>query len=222
VENRRIAIAFLAAYVVLSAADIVAELADQTLLPRLLPLFLMPLLAGFSWSSGPRPPIVRWVLVGLGFAWLGDSLGDPLLLKIAFFFGTQLAYCLAFRPYWRSSLLARPTARIVYAAVLGALVVAVSLRASGLLAAVLVYGASLALTVALASGVSRLATAGALTFLVSDLVLAYGAFIDPPAEPVVDALVMATYLSAQLMIALATRRAAATRGATEGAVVPRR
>ena len=197
------------------------ELADQALPARLLPLFLMPLLAGFLWFSGPRPMIVRWVLVGLGFAWLGDAFGDPLLLKIAFFFGTQLAYCLAFQPFWRCSLLARPTARIVYAAALGALVVAVSLQATGLLAAVLVYGASLALTVALATGVSRLATAGALTFLVSDLVLAYGAFIDRPTAPAVGAVVMATYLPAQLMIVLATRRVATARGATERAVTTR-
>jgi YhhN-like protein len=222
VGTRRIAIAFLVAYVGLSVADVLAELADQALTAGLLPLFLMPLLVGFLWSSGPRPVIVRWVLVGLGFAWLGDWLGDPLLLKIIFFFGTQLAYCLAFRPYWRSSLLARPTARVVYAAGLGALVVAVSLRASGLLAAVLVYGASLALTVALATGVSRLAAAGALTFLVSDLVLAYGAFVAPPPSPIVSAVVMATYLPAQLMIVLATRRAAAAPGATEGTDIPRR
>jgi hypothetical protein len=223
VGTRRVAIAFLVAYVGLSMVDVVAELADRSSLTGPLMMVLMPLLVGFLWSSGPRTAIASWVLVGLGFAWLGDAFGDPLLLKIAFFFGTQVAYCLAFRPYWRSSLLARPTARIVYAAGLGVLVVAVSLRASSLLAAVLVYGASLALTVALATGVSRLATAGALTFLVSDLVLAYGAFIDPPAEPVVDALVMATYLSAQLMIALATGRVAnRSRGATERAVTTRR
>ena len=157
------ATACLAAYAVLSVADVVAELTDQSLLTRLLPVALMPLLAGFLWWSGPRDAVARWVLVGLGFAWLGDSLGDPLLVKIAFFLGAQLAYCLAFRPRWRSSLLARPGPRIAYAVGLGALVVVVSLQAGSLLVAVLVYGASLALMVALATGVSRLATVGALT-----------------------------------------------------------
>lgn len=222
-EPRRIAIACLTAYVVLAVADVVAELTDQALLPRLLPVALMPLLAGFLWWSGPRATVVRWVMVGLGFAWLGDSLGDPLLLKLIFFLGTQVAYCLAFRRHWRSSLLVRPAARIAYAVGLGALVVAVSLQASGLLAAVLVYGASLALTVALATGVSRLATVGALTFLVSDLVLAYGAFVDPPAAPIVSAVVMTTYLLAQLLIVLAVRRVATvTAGSAEGFIAQRR
>ncbi len=220
-ERRRIATAFLVAYVVLSIADVVAELTDQLLLTRLLPVAQMPLLAGFLWWSGPRDAVVRWVLVGLGFAWLGDTLGDPLLLKIAFFLGTQLAYCLAFRPRWRSSLLARPGPRIAYAVGLGALVVAVSLQASSLLVAVLVYGASLALTVALATGVSRLTTVGALTFLVSDLALAYGAFINPPAAPAVDAVVMATYLAAQLLIVLGVRRTAVAAGPTPDAVAGR-
>ncbi|HZA73732.1 MAG TPA: lysoplasmalogenase family protein, partial [Propionibacteriaceae bacterium] len=101
-ETRRMAIAFLVAYVGLSIVDVVAELADRSGLTGLLMMVLMPVLAGFLWSSGRRTAIVSWVLVGLGFAWLGDAFGDPLLLKIAFFFGTQLAYCLAFRPYWRS------------------------------------------------------------------------------------------------------------------------
>ncbi len=220
-ELRRLATACLAAYAVLSVADVVAELTDQSLLTRLLPTVLMPLLAGFLWWSGPRDAVTRWVLVGLGFAWLGDTLGDPLLLKIAFFFGAQLAYCLAFRPRWRLSLLARPGPRIAYAVGLGALIIMVSLQASSLLVAVLVYGASLALTVALATGVSRLATVGALTFLISDLALAYGAFIDPPAAPVVDAVVMATYLAAQLLIVLGVRRTAVAAGPTPDAVAER-
>jgi len=221
VEPRPGASVCLAAYAGLSVVDVVAELTDQSLLTRLLPVVLMPLLAGFLWWSGPRDAVARWVLVGLGFAWLGDSLGDPLLLKIGFFFGTQLAYCLAFRPRWRFSLLARPGPRIAYAVGLAALIIAVSLQASSLLVAVLVYGASLALTVALATGVGRLATVGAVTFLVSDVTLAYGAFIDPPAAPVVDAVVMATYLAAQLLIVLGIRRTAVATDPTPDAVAGR-
>ncbi len=219
---RRAATACVATYAVLSVADVAAELTDQSMLTRLLPVALMPLLAGFLWLSGPRDAVTRWVLVSLGFAWLGDSLGDPILVKIAFFFSAQVAYCLAFRPRWRSSLLARPGPGIAYAVGLGALVVGVSLQAGSLMVAVLVYGASLALMLALATGVSRLATVGALTFLVSDLLLAYGAFIDPPTSPTVGALVMTTYLVAQLLIVLGVRRkAAATTGPTTEAVAGR-
>jgi YhhN family len=223
VDLRRIATVCLAAYAALAVADVVAELLDHALLIRLLPIALMPLLAGFLWWSGPRDAVTRWGLVALGFAWLGDTLGDPLLLKIAFFFGTQLAYCLAFRRRWHLSLLARPGPRIAYAVGLGALIIAVSLQASSLLFAVVVYGASLALTVALATGVNRLAAVGAITFLVSDLALAYGAFVDPPAAPAVSALVMSTYLTAQLLLVLGVRRMTpATTGPTTEAVAGRR
>ena len=68
----------------------------------------MPLLAGFLWWSVRVRPWPAGCCSALAFAWLGDCLGDPLLVKIIFFFGTQVAYCLAFRPRWRSSLLAGP------------------------------------------------------------------------------------------------------------------
>jgi uncharacterized membrane protein YhhN len=207
-KRPRLATVLLAGYVGLSLLDVTAELTDRQLLARLLMLLLMPVLAGHLWLSGARGPLARWVLVGRGFAWLGDGFGDPLLLKLVFFLGTQIAYSLAFRPYWRSSVLARPVARVLYAVVLGALIVVVSLQAGELLVAVAVYGASLALMVALATGVSRLAAVGAVSFLVSDTVLGYGAFVDPPATPAVRALVMATYLGAQLLIVLAVRREA--------------
>jgi uncharacterized membrane protein YhhN len=221
-KRRRLATVLLAAYVGLSLLDVTAELTDQQLLARVLMLLLMPVLAGHLWLSGARGPLARWVLLGLGFAWLGDGFGDPLLLKLVFFLGTQIAYALAFRPYWRSSVLTRPVARILYAAVLGALIVVLSLQASELLVAVAIYGTSLALMVALATGVSRLAAVGAVSFLVSDTVIGYGAFLDPPPTPGLRALVMVTYLAAQLLIVLAVRRRAAAAGSGDGGVGGRR
>jgi uncharacterized membrane protein YhhN len=208
VRHRRVAAVSLVAYVVVAVADVLAELSDAYLLTRLLPVLLMPLLAGFLWWSAPRTTVARWVLLALGFAWLGDCLGYALLVKIIFFFGTQVAYCLAFLPRWPYSLLRRPGPLTAYAVVSGALIAAVSLRAGPLSIPVIVYGISLVLMIALATGVSRLTTLGAVVFLVSDLVLAYGVFVDPPASPVNRAAVMATYLLAQLMIVLGTRRQA--------------
>jgi hypothetical protein len=92
VRHRRAATVSLAAYVVLVPADVLAELNDAYLLSRILPVLLMPLLAG-SLCDGRR---------------------------------------------------------------------------------------------------SRLATLGGVIFLVSDLVLAYGAFVDPPASAGTRALIMAT------------------------------
>jgi uncharacterized membrane protein YhhN len=209
VRHRRAAAASLVAYLVVAAADVLAELSDAYLLARLLPVLLMPLLAGFLWWSAPRTTVARWVLLALGFAWLGDCLGYALLVKIIFFFGTQVAYCLAFRPRWRYSLLRQPGPLTAYAVVTAVLLAVVSSRAGPLAIPVIVYGISLVLMIALATGVSRLATVGGVIFLVSDLVLAYGAFVDPPASAATRALIMATYLSAQLMIVLGTRRQAA-------------
>jgi uncharacterized membrane protein YhhN len=214
---RRAATAVLAAYAVLSLVDVAAELTGQLLLTRVLMLVLMPLLAGHLWLSGAGGPLSRWVLVGLGFAWLGDGFGDPLLLKIIFFLGTQAAYALGFRRYWRSSVLARPVARVLYGAAVGALIVGLSTQAGGLAVAVMVYGASLALMLALATGVNRLVAVGAVSFLVSDAVLAYAAFVAPSPTPVLRAVVMATYLVGQLLIVLGVRReAAAAQGSGDG------
>ena len=209
VAHRGAAAVSLAAYVVLAAADVLAELGDAYLLTRILPVLLMPLLAGFLWWSAPRTTVARWVLLALAFSWLGDCLGYDLLVKIIFFFGTQVAYCLAFRPRWRYSLLRRPIPLTAYAVVMAVLIAAVSSRAGPLAIPVVVYGLSLVLMIALATGVSRLATLGGVIFLISDLVLAYGAFVDPPASAGVRALIMATYLSAQLLIVIGTGRQAA-------------
>ena len=194
-RHRRAATVSLVAYGVVAVADVLAELGDAHLLTRILPVLLMPLLAGFLWWSAPRTTVARWVLLALAFAWLGDCLGDPMLLKIVFFFITQVAYCLAFRSRWRYGLLARPVPLAVYAGVMAVLIAAVSLQTGPLWMAVIGYGASLALMIALATGVSRVATVGAVTFLVSDLVLAYGVFVDPPASSVNRALVMAATYS---------------------------
>jgi uncharacterized membrane protein YhhN len=219
-----VAVVSLVGYGVIAIADVLAELGDAYLLTRILPVLLMPLLAGFLWWSAPRTTVARWVLLALAFAWLGDCLGDPLLLKIGFFFITQVAYCLAFRSRWRYGLLARPVPLAVYAGVMAVLIAAASFQAGPLWPAVIGYGASLALMVALATGVSRVATLGAVVFLVSDLVLAYGVFVDPPASSVNRALVMASYLLAQLLIVLGTRRqaAAAIAQPTPGLVSGRR
>ena len=223
-RHRQAATVSLVAYGVVATADVLAELTDASLLTRILPVLLMPLLAGFLWWSAPRTTVARWVLLALAFAWLGDWLGDPLVLKIGFFFITQVAYCLAFQSRWRYGLLARPVPLVVYGVVMAVLIAAASIQAGPLWAAVLGYGASLALMVALATGVSRVATVGAVVFLISDLVLAYGIFVDPPASSVNRALVMATYLLAQLLIVLGTQRqaTAAVAQPTPGVVASRR
>ena len=150
------------------------------------------------------------------FAWLGDCLGFSVLLKIIFFVGTQIAYCVAFWPLRNRSLLAHRTPLVIYVVVMTAVVIFVATRAQALVVPVIIYGLLLSLMVALASGVSRLTAAGAVLFLISDLILGYEFFLSTADSPLLGALVMGTYLPAQLLIVLGVVRHAAIEQPPEG------
>ena len=79
---------------------------------------------------------------------------------------------------------------------------------------VIIYGLLLSMMVALASGVNRLAATGAVMFLVSDLILGYEFFLSTAESPLLGALVMGTYLPAQLLIRARRRQAHSDRAAT--------
>jgi uncharacterized membrane protein YhhN len=208
VNRSRRARACLVGYVVVSFADVVGELVHHSALVAGLPMILMPLLAGFLWWSSPPSRLRTVTLVALGFSWLGDWLGDPMLVKIIFFLGAQIAYCVALWPGRRRGLLRRPKALVAYALGMITLTGLVASQADALWLPVVVYGTSLFLMVALASGISRLTLIGALLFVGSDLTIAYGAFLDPAAERN-GALIMASYLTAQLLLVIGPRRWAA-------------
>jgi len=162
----------------------------------------MPLLAWCCWTAAPRrTQLVILVLVALGFSWLGD-LSTAVLIKIGFFLLAQIVYVVAFRPYWRRSLIARPPLLIAYGIVIAVPIVVVAAAAGPLAASVAVYGASLAAMAVLATGVNRLTGAGGAFFLVSDIVLAVEIFVAPGAIPHAVFVNMALYLPAQLMITL--------------------
>ena len=162
----------------------------------------MPLLAWCCWTAAVRRTrLVILVLVALGFSWLGD-LSAPVLIKIGFFLIAQIVYVVAFRPYWRLSLIARPPLVIAYGIGLAALVGVVAAAAGPLAGPVAVYGASLAVMAVLATGVSRLTGFGGALFLISDIVLAVELFVAPGAIPYALFVNMALYLPAQLMITL--------------------
>ena len=192
-----------------SIGDVVAELLHYQALVATLPMILMPLLAGYLWWSSPPSRLRTVTLVALGFSWLGDWLGDPMLVKIIFFLGAQIAYCVALWPGRRRGLLSRPGPLVAYAVGMIALIGLVASQAGALWLPVVVYGTSLFLMVALASGISRLTLIGALLFVASDLTIAYGAFLDPAAAERNGALIMASYLTAQLLLVLGPRRWAA-------------
>ncbi len=215
--RRRAAWVCVAAYAVLSIVDVVGEARAIPVLVFALPLILMPLLAAFTLLTVRRSQIRSLLLVALIFAWLGDCLGFSALLKIIFFLGTQIAYCVAFWPMRSRSLLARRGPLIGYALLMIAVVIFVATRSQALALPVIIYGLLLSLMVALASGVGRLATAGAVLFLISDLILGYDFFLSSTDSPLLGALVMGTYLAAQLLIVLGVVRHAAIEQPPEGA-----
>jgi hypothetical protein len=200
VRRRRAAGGFLVGYAVATGLDLLAELTGLRALAALLPIILMPLLAGYLVSAVPRTRMVAWVVGALGFSWLGDTLGFALLFKIAFFLGAQVCYAVAFWPLRRRSLFGNRATSIGWVVGFGGLVLFVSAHAGAVGPPVAIYGASLGLMIGLATGVHRLTAIGAVLFLVSDLALAWQFFFDRSAGRVNDFLVMATYLPAQLLI----------------------
>ena len=189
-------------FALVAAVDLVAELAGWPPVELVCRLLLMPLLAWSCWTAAARRGrLVILVVVALGFSWLGD-LSDAVLIKIVFFLVAQIVYIVAFRPYWRRSLITRPTLLIAYGIALAGLIGVVAAAAGPLAGPVAVYGASLAVMAVLATGVSRLTGIGGALFLVSDIVLAVELFVAPGAIPYALFANMALYLPAQLMITL--------------------
>lgn len=202
ISVRRVAAgrACLLAYAVAAVIDVDAELAGRRLLTFVLPVVLMPLLTAYLVLSLPRTRRTTLLAVGLFFAWLGDSIPGPPLVMIATFLVTQTAYCFAFAPRWRRSLVARPVQLIAYAVPMLGLIFLLAGRAGDLAVPVAIYGALVATMVALASGVGWRCSLGGAAFLASDTVLGYGLVIDPTDRPLADAFVMATYSLGQLLI----------------------
>ena len=199
----------IAAYAVLSIVDVVGEALAIPLLIFAVPVFLMPLLAAFTLLTMRRSQVRSLLLVALIFAWLGDWLG---------FSSSAQDRVLRRHPdrLLRGILAAAPPEPARAPRAVDDLrrgdVGGGDLRrhpAQTLVVPVIIYGVLLSLMVALASGVNRLAAAGAALFLISDLILGYEFFLSTADSPLLGALVMATYLPAQLLIVLGVVRNAA-------------
>ncbi|GAA1739965.1 hypothetical protein GCM10009809_39360 [Isoptericola hypogeus] len=193
----------------LAVLHLVAQVAEADDLARVTQWALMPLLAAVAWcaTAAPRPRLVRLVLVALGFSWLGDTVpalfsGDTaFLVMVAGFLVAQVVYAAAFWPYRRASLARRPWLLLPYVVTAGLLVGACAPGApGGMLAAVVVYGLCLVTTAVLATGVHPLAGIGGAVFLVSDAMIALGAFTDWFAPPAAGFWVMLTYVAGQALI----------------------
>jgi uncharacterized membrane protein YhhN len=200
--RRRSSRVALGCFVTVAVVDLVAEFFGWQPIALVCRILLMPLLAWCCWSAAVRRTrLVILVLIALGFSWLGD-LSAPVLIKISFFLIAQILYIVAFRPYWRRSVIARPPVLIVYGIALAALIGVVTAAAGPLAVPVAVYGTSLAVMAVVATGVGRLTGIGGALFLISDIVLAVELFVAPGVIPYALFVNMALYLPAQLMITL--------------------
>ncbi|WP_084690340.1 lysoplasmalogenase [Oerskovia turbata] len=216
--RRRPAALAAAAFLVLSAVHLGAHLAGAEQLAEVTQWFVMPLLALVVWvatSGGRRTLLVRWTLVALGFSWLGDSAPDlssgdvSFLTMVGFFLLAQLAYAAAFWPCRGQSLLRRPLVLVPYGLALGVLVAVCAPHAGPLLVPVMVYGVCLTVMAVLSTGVNRVAGVGGAIFLVSDALIALGAFVPGFAVPgplSSGFWVMLTYLAGQALLVVGILR----------------
>lgn len=200
-----------AVFGVLAAVHLVAQLVGADGVANVSQWFLMPVLASVLWmSTGPgRSRLVILTLVALGLSWMGDTAPDltdgdvSFLMMVGFFLLAQIAYIAAFAPYGRAEIWGRRRRSTIGCLVaVGLLILACAPGAGPLLVPALLYGAALGAMAILAAGVDRRVAVGGVLFLVSDGMIALGAFADwfsPPAE---GFWVMVTYIAAQVLIVL--------------------
>jgi len=206
-----------AALGVVTAAHLVAQVADAGDLANVTQWFLMPLLAGLVWlaaGSGRATRLVRLTVVALLLSWMGDTAPDVVpddlsfVTMLGFFLLAHVAYLAAFWPLRREGVLGRRPALVVaYALVLVALVAVCAPGADELLVPVVVYGATLSAMAVLAT-FDRRAAVGGVAFIVSDSLIALNAFVDGFDLPGYGFWVMFTYVAAQVLLTLGVLRVA--------------
>lgn len=199
----------IAAFVVCSVLDLIAEAAGLDGAAFCLRLLVMPLLIGVLLSA--RPVLSRTVVLMVGalvLSWLGDTAGGASnLAKLVLFLIAQFFLIAAFWPHRRDSLLRRRWAALALVAAAGTVAVVMISRAGDLAVPIAVYGASLVTMAILATGISRRAGLGGLLFLVSDSLLGVSWFFHSVSDNLLDFLIMLTYLSAQGLLVWGVIRA---------------
>ncbi|MGE9782756.1 lysoplasmalogenase family protein [Janibacter sp. G368] len=153
--------------------------------------------------------------LALLLSWLGDTLPRFVAegsaagfgLMLGCFLLAQLAYAAALAPFvGRSIVCTRPALLAPYVLALVVLVAVTAGGAGAMLPAVVVYGLAIVTMAVLATGLDRVATVGAIVFLVSDALIALRAFADVEL-PLHSVLVMLTYVVGQgLLVAAIAHR----------------
>ncbi|ATG51432.1 lysoplasmalogenase [Brachybacterium vulturis] len=201
----------------IALVHLAAQLLGNVPLAGLTQVLLMPLLAAALWAgtTAPRPLMVRLALVALGFSWLGDVIprfvgGEPGFLgMLGSFLVAQLVFALAFWPRRGRSVLRSPLKVLPYLAVAVSIIVLCAPGAGSLLPTVTVYAAAIGAMAVLATGMGRRGGLGGALFVLSDALIALRAFgvLTLPAH---ETWVMATYITAQVLLILAVRSVSRT------------
>lgn len=209
-------LAAVAGFGAVGLAHLVAQLTGPEALRVWTQVAVMPLLAAvvLTATKPPRSHLQRWLLLGLGMSWLGDSVPrfvteHSFLLMVTFFLLAQVAYVVAFWPARRESV-AAPSSRgwpwplLGYVLALALLLVWCVPGAGPLLVPAVVYGVVLVAMAVLATGVHRLVAVGGILFVVSDGLIALDAFSAWYELAGHGFLVMVTYLAAQAFLVAGT------------------
>ncbi|GAB3479513.1 lysoplasmalogenase [Nocardiopsis coralliicola] len=207
---RRALRAAAAVFAAVAAAHLAGHLLGLAGWDRPTQVLLMPALAlcVLAATRAPRPRTVRLLLAALAFSWLGDTLpglaaeDTAFLLMVGGFLVAQAVYLAVFLPHRGASVLHRHRwALAPYAGFVALLVWLCAPHAGGLLVPVLLYGLLLGAMAVLATGLGPWTAAGGALFLVSDALIALGAFVPGFTLPSSGFWVMATYIAAQTLIA---------------------
>jgi uncharacterized membrane protein YhhN len=204
------------AYAVVGAINVVAEGTSSTGIADVTKVLLMPLLLAWllAYNSGRFTPPIRWLALGVVFAWFGDLLlmgsGDLFFIGgIAAFLVMQVCYIVAFTRVPGPGLVrAWKIALIPFVAVWLLLNVLVSPGVGGLRIPVVIYSVVLvSMSVAALDLVIRVpqdkgwrVAIGAALFVTSDAFIALTAFGPLSESAATSTLIMATYIVAQGMI----------------------
>lgn len=211
----------LVGYALVGLLNVIAELTSSTSMSHVTKPLLMPLLALWLiayWraaeSAAPLPRELRWLLAGIGFAWLGDlslmGSGDAFFMGgIAVFLLMQVCYIVAFTRVEGPGLVrAWKIALIPYVMAWLGINALVSSGVGALRIPVLIYSvvlitmavAALDLVIRVPQDKGWRVAIGAAVFVVSDAMIALTAFGPLTESPGLSAFVMATYIVAQGMI----------------------
>lgn len=207
--------------VVITAVHLIALLADSVVIAALSQVLLMPALALvlLVLPRDDRGPAWPWALGALAGSWVGDSLprvvpeDAEFLAMVGGFAVAQVLWIVAFTrvPRGRS-----PMAWTLLLIVVAIALLAVTVPAAGVLApAIVVYGLLLLAVAYLASSHGWIGGLGGALFVLSDGLIALGAFRPELVEwPQRDLVVMATYVAAQaLFVAVILLTRPSVRGA---------